>query len=210
MTSYAPYKKQGIASWYGKRYHGKKTSTGEIYDMYAMSAAHTVLPIPSYAKVTNPANGRSVVVRINDRGPFKHDRLIDLSYVAAYQLGLVNQGSGLVEVEAIDTSAEALKKYSLQEANLPEKTAPVIQALPAESVNLPYFVQAGAFKNEINGNILQKKIQGLGLVGNVGVANVYNNGIYRVRLGPYASKQEAENSATEIRSRLNMTALVTN
>ena len=210
MTSYAPYKKQGIASWYGKRYHGKKTSTGEIYDMYAMSAAHTVLPIPSYAKVTNPANGRSVVVRINDRGPFKHDRLIDLSYVAAYQLGLVNQGSGLVEVEAIDTSAEALKKYSLQEANLPEKTAPVIQALPAESVSLPYFVQAGAFKNEINGNILQKKIQGLGLVGNVGVANVYNNGIYRVKLGPYASKQEAENSATEIRSRLNMTALVTN
>lgn len=210
MTSYAPYKKQGIASWYGKRYHGKKTSTGEIYDMYAMSAAHTVLPIPSYAKVTNPANGRSVIVRINDRGPFKHDRLIDLSYVAAYQLRLVDQGSGLVEVEAIDTSAGAMQKKMMQQATLPETMTPVIQSAKTESISIPYYVQVGAFKNEINGNILQKKIQGLGLVGNVGVANVYNNGIYRVRFGPYATKQEAENSATEIRSRLNMTALVTN
>ena len=210
MTSYAPYKKQGIASWYGKRYHGKKTSTGEVYDMYAMSAAHTVLPIPSYAKVTNPANGRSVVVRINDRGPFKHDRLIDLSYVAAYQLRLVEQGSGLVEVEAIDTSAGAMQKKLMEQATLPETITPVIQSPKTESISTPYYVQVGAFKNELNGNILQKKIQGQGVFGNVEVANVYNNGIYRVRLGPYASKQEAENSATEIRSRLNMTALVTN
>jgi rare lipoprotein A len=210
MTSYAPYKKQGIASWYGKRYHGKKTSTGEIYDMYAMSAAHTVLPIPSYAKVTNPANGRSVVVRINDRGPFKHDRLIDLSYVAAYQLRLVDQGSGLVEVEAIDTSAGAMQKNLMEQVTLPETITPVIQSPKTESISTPYYVQVGAFKNELNGNILQKKIQGQGVFGNVEVANVYNNGIYRVRLGPYASKQEAENSATEIRSRLNMTALVTN
>ena len=210
MTSYAPYKKQGIASWYGKRYHGKKTSTGEVYDMYAMSAAHTVLPIPSYAKVTNPASGRSVIVRINDRGPFKHDRLIDLSYVAAYQLRLVDQGSGLVEVEAIDTSAGAMQKNLMEQVTLPETITPVIQSPKTESISTPYYVQVGAFKNELNGNILQKKIQGQGVFGNVEVANVYNNGIYRVRLGPYASKQEAENSATEIRSRLNMTALVTN
>jgi len=109
MTQYAPYTKQGIASWYGKRYHGRKTSSGEVYDMYAMSGAHTTLPIPSYVRVTNLANKRSVIVRINDRGPFKHDRLIDLSYAAAHRLGLIAQGSGMVEVEWIDTSPEALK-----------------------------------------------------------------------------------------------------
>ncbi len=102
MPTVQSYKMRGIASWYGKRFHGKKTSSGELYDMYAMTAAHTVLPLPSYAKVTNLANGRSVVVRINDRGPFKKDRIIDLSYAAAYKLGLIARGSGLVEVEAVD------------------------------------------------------------------------------------------------------------
>lgn len=102
MTVSQPYKMRGVASWYGKRFHGKKTSNGETYDMYAMTAAHAVLPLPSYARVTNVANGRSVVVRINDRGPFKKDRIIDLSYAAAYKLRLIAQGSGLVEVEAIN------------------------------------------------------------------------------------------------------------
>ncbi len=102
MTSYQPYKERGIASWYGKRFHGRKTSNGEIYDMYSMTAAHTILPLPSYVKVTNPANGRWVIVRVNDRGPFKHNRIIDLSFAAAYKLGYTNKGSTLVEVEAID------------------------------------------------------------------------------------------------------------
>ncbi len=101
MTELAPYKARGVATWYGRRYHGKKTSSGEPYDMYAMSAAHTVLPIPSYARVTNTANGRSVIVRVNDRGPFIADRLIDLSYTAAFKLGLIGAGSGMVEVESI-------------------------------------------------------------------------------------------------------------
>jgi rare lipoprotein A len=101
MTSLQPFKQRGLASWYGKRYHGRKTSSGEIYDMYAMSAAHPTLPIPSYARVTNVANGKSVVVRINDRGPFRSERIIDLSYVAAHKLGLIQAGQGRVEVEAI-------------------------------------------------------------------------------------------------------------
>lgn len=246
MTTYVPYKKQGIASWYGKRYHGKKTSTGEVYDMYAMSAAHTVLPIPSYAKVTNPANGRSVIVRINDRGPFKHDRLIDLSYVAAYQLRLIKQGSGLVEVETIDTSAEAMRGVQNNktvtavvptESSVSENPPVTVQAVSTEpaatskpitntaapptptqaAISAPtaptatqYYVQAGAFKNEINGNLLQKKIQGLELAENVGLTNVYNNGLYRVKLGPYASKKEADTSAAKIRSQLNIAALVIN
>lgn len=101
MTNLARYKVRGTATWYGRRYHGKPTSSGEPYDMYAMTAAHPTLPIPSYARVTNLANGRSVVVRINDRGPFIGDRLIDLSYTAAHRLGLLANGSAQVEVETI-------------------------------------------------------------------------------------------------------------
>ena len=99
--SLTPYRQRGIATWYGRKFHGKPTSSGERYDMYAMSAAHTILPIPSYARVTNLSNGRSVVVRVNDRGPFHAERIIDLSYAAAYKLGFVNAGSVRVEVEAI-------------------------------------------------------------------------------------------------------------
>jgi rare lipoprotein A len=224
MTAYQAYKKQGVASWYGKRYHGKKTSTGEIYDMYGMTAAHTTLPIPSYAKVTNPANGRSVIVRINDRGPFKRDRLIDLSYVAAYQLRLVNHGSGLVEVEAIDTSVAAMQTAAapVSAVSRPEQNEAegvLIQAVPNEAVTSPsakldapvapgVYLQLGAFKNEANSQILQKKIQESGLVENAAAAKVYNDGLYRVRLGPYASKVEAENMAAKIRQQLNMTAVI--
>lgn len=95
------YRARGIASWYGRKFHGRPTSSGERYDMYAMTAAHTVLPIPSYARVTHLGNGRSVVVRINDRGPFHADRIIDLSYAAAHKLGVVGAGSARVEVETI-------------------------------------------------------------------------------------------------------------
>jgi rare lipoprotein A len=101
MTSLQPFRQRGMASWYGKRYHGQKTSSGEIYDMYAMSAAHPTLPIPSYARVTSLANGRSVVVRINDRGPFHAARIIDVSYAAAHKLGFVQAGAAQVEVESI-------------------------------------------------------------------------------------------------------------
>src|SRR5213075_816152 len=94
-----PYRQRGIASWYGRRFHGQKTSSGELYDMYAMSAAHTTLPIPSYVRVTSVANGRSVVVRVNDRGPFHPGRIIDLSYAAAHRIGIAQRCSGLVDVE---------------------------------------------------------------------------------------------------------------
>lgn len=101
MQALAPYDEVGIGSWYGKKFHGARTSSGEPYDMYAMTAAHPTLPIPSYARVTNLENGKSVVVRINDRGPFHSSRIIDLSYTAAYKLGYVNKGSAKVEVESI-------------------------------------------------------------------------------------------------------------
>ena len=266
MTSYAPYIKQGVASWYGKRYHGKQTSSGEIYDMYGMSGAHTTLPIPSYVRVTNPENKRSVIVRINDRGPFKHDRLIDLSYAAAYKLRLTEKGSGVVEVEWIDTSAEALKKMnaaqvaSTQNAveitpvSFKETPQPTVKTVPPPTVvtaplptvaaaqvpavvpapatpsapapvqknpapaqkinavieNANYYVQVGAFKNQLNGDNLQKKIFGLDLAGDAAVTNVYNDGIYRVRLGPFETRKQADISANKVRKQLNMPAIVTN
>jgi rare lipoprotein A len=100
MTAIEPYKSRGLATWYGRRYHGKPTASGEPYDMYAMTGAHTTLPIPSYARVTNLKTGRSVVIRINDRGPFVDGRLIDVSYTAAHKLGIL-AGATMVEVEAI-------------------------------------------------------------------------------------------------------------
>ncbi len=101
MLSVQPFTQRGIASWYGRRFHGQRTSSGEVYDMYAMTAAHPTLPIPSYARVTHVASRRSVVVRINDRGPFHSGRIIDLSFAAAHRLGIDKAGSAEVIVESI-------------------------------------------------------------------------------------------------------------
>lgn len=198
MTEVQPYKARGVASWYGKRYHGNKTSSGEIYDMYGMTAAHTTLPIPSYARVTNPVNGKSVVVRINDRGPFRKERLIDLSYVAAHRLGLIGNGSGIVEVEAIDTRSP---EQAVPQAKTPPAAAPV-QAAGS-------FVQAGAFRSKENAQQLNDRLRQQGMAQNVAVENWYNDGIYRVRLGPYASRDEAERAASKIRQALGISTLVT-
>jgi rare lipoprotein A len=133
MTELAPYKARGIASWYGRRYHGQKTSSGEIYDMYGMTAAHTVLPIPSYARVTNLTNGKFVVVRVNDRGPFHADRLIDLSYTAAYKLGVLGGGRAMVEVEAINPDTGTTQAPAVAAAPVPAIAAPsaaTVTALP--------------------------------------------------------------------------------
>ncbi|KRA01351.1 MAG: septal ring lytic transglycosylase RlpA family protein [Achromobacter sp.] len=119
-TSGQAYKKRGIASWYGKKFHGNSTSIGETYDMYAMTAAHTTLPIPSYARVTSMVNGKTIIVRVNDRGPFHSDRIMDLSYVAAYKLGIIGPGSGQVVVEAIQ--AEEIRRLASQGA--PAASAP--------------------------------------------------------------------------------------
>jgi len=199
MTEYQPYKARGLASWYGKRYHGNKTSTGEIYDMYSMSAAHPTLPIPSYVRVTNPANGKSVVVRVNDRGPFHKERLIDLSYAAAHRLGIVGNGSGIVEVEAIDTR-------SPEQAIIPA-TAETPPAKPVATAG--NYVQAGAFRSRANAEQLNERLRQNGLAQAVPMENWYNNGIYRVRLGPYASRDEAERAATNIRQTLGISTLVT-
>jgi rare lipoprotein A len=135
MTVVGNFRERGLASWYGKKFNGERTSSGEIYDMYAMTAAHPTLPLPSYARVTNLANHKSVVVRINDRGPFMKDRIIDLSDTAAYKLGLIADGSAEVEVDSIDpnVTVKSIDASTLQSqplgSNSPVNLAPV--AVPA-------------------------------------------------------------------------------
>jgi len=124
MTAIRPHRERGVASWYGRRYHGKPTSSGETYDMYGMTAAHPTLPIPSYARVTNVETNRTVVVRVNDRGPFLHDRVIDLSYAAAYRIGTVTGGSGTVDVELL--VPEAASRQTLAPA--PRRGTPSVPA----------------------------------------------------------------------------------
>jgi rare lipoprotein A len=138
LTQLKPFRERGHASWYGKKFHGQSTSNGERYDMYAMTAAHPTLPLPSYAKVSNPRNGKTVIVRINDRGPFLNNRVIDLSYTAAAKLGYVGAGSAEVEVTLIDEPEKfaALAKSSQQPPlalSAPTAPTPSTNAMPSES-----------------------------------------------------------------------------
>ncbi len=202
MTEFRPYKAAGVASWYGRRYHGQKTSSGEVYDMYGMSAAHPTLPIPSFVRVTNPENGRSVVVRVNDRGPFKKDRLIDLSYAAAYKLRLTGKGSGQVEVELIDAlnfDAKAAQPTLSLDKNIDGKVA-------AGGA----FLQVGAFRQKDNADQLRDKIAQSGFSKNGTVESWYNDGIHRVRLGPYPSRDDAERVAAQLKQSMGLTAIITN
>jgi rare lipoprotein A len=193
------YKKTGVASWYGKLFHGKKTASGETYDMYSMTAAHTVLPLPSYVKVTNVENGRSVIVRVNDRGPFKHEREIDLSYAAAHKLRLIEKGSGLVQVEAIDPA-----QYVSQPIPLQQQSGPL-----EETTSTRHYVQAGAFGDENNAIALENRLLGLNIEELTRINRMYNGGLHRLTIGPYQSKEQAEKIAKFIQNKLNISTIIT-
>ena len=207
-TRLTPYKARGVASWYGKRYHGQKTSSGEMYDMYAMTAAHTILPLPSYARVTNVATGKSVVVRVNDRGPFHEDRLIDLSYIAAQRLGLLGTGSGIVEVEAIVPGNEVspVVPETPPEPVPAPAPAPAASALGTEPGSI--YVQLGAFSVVQNADAFLRKMQ-IDLSWLSDSMNVYGkDGLYRVHAGPYSSREEAGRIAERVQTELGFKALV--
>jgi rare lipoprotein A len=142
MTRLEPFRERGIATWYGRRYHGRPTSIGEIYDMYGMTAAHPTLPLPSYARVTNVRTGRSVIVRVNDRGPFLHGRVIDLSYAAAAKLAAALPGSAEVEVELI-TQFDPMPAVTASSGSRPDPGpvgvpgSQVVQVAPVSSASLP-------------------------------------------------------------------------
>jgi len=211
MTSFYPYKERGVASWYGKRYHGKKTSIGEYYDMYSMTGAHTTLPIPCYVRVTNTENGKSVIVRINDRGPFKKDRVIDLSFAAAYKLRLSDKGSGPVEVELIDPRQfSALKKTpDVITEKIKEKEVTPSQPKTEEAITIePLYIQAGAFKNEKNADLLLKQLSEMKLENTPPFKKEFTEDLFHVVIGPFNSKNEANNVADLIKSKIKISIFV--
>ncbi|MBI1395717.1 MAG: septal ring lytic transglycosylase RlpA family protein [Betaproteobacteria bacterium] len=199
MTELRPYRARGIATWYGRRYHGKRTSTGEIYDMYAMTAAHTTLPLPCYARVTSIRTGRSVVVRVNDRGPFRSDRLIDLSYAAAYRLGLLKDGSGLVDVELI-LPGESGRTMATGYSGSGDGTddSPLATMPPTSGV----FLQFAAFSDVAYASDFVRKMRAElpDLARPVSVFAM--SGLYRVQAGPFADRDSAQREADRVGARL--------
>lgn len=177
MPSSRGYLEQGIASWYGTKFHGRSTSSGEPYDMYAMTAAHKSLPLPTYVEVTNLRNGRHTIVKVNDRGPFHGNRIIDLSYAAATKLGIIGHGTGLVEVRAIDPG------YQQPEPRPITASMKVVQKADPD-----LFIQVGAFSSRQNALRLRERLeQSLSQVIRIQQTTHLGNQVFRVQIGPLAS-----------------------
>lgn len=187
LTSSKGFKQKGIASWYGKKFHGRKTSSGEIYDMYAMTAAHKTLPLPTYVEVKNLKNGKKAVVRVNDRGPFHDNRIIDLSYTAALKLGLAQAGTGLVEVRAIDP-----RSYS-------RGGAPVRSGgRSSRREEADFYIQVGAFSNYDSARKLKSKLAPLKQQIRIARTKVNRKTLYRVQVGPLRSVEKADDIASRL------------
>jgi rare lipoprotein A len=193
------YRERGVASWYGRKFHGRRTSSGEPYDMYAMTAAHRTLPLPSYVRVRNLQNGRSVVVRVNDRGPFLHNRLIDLSYSAAARLGVLATGTAMVEVESVTPDAPTTTVATTTGVQIINTAA----AAPLDAAPPRLSVQVGAFSRYENATSLRDRLQRAGFApiyintpaaGNAGDSTK----IYRVRIGPLATVEQGDRMVSDV------------
>jgi rare lipoprotein A len=183
------YTARGTASWYGTKFHGKRTSSGEPYDMYAMTAAHKTLPLPTYVEVANLKNGRSVIVKVNDRGPFHDDRLIDLSYSAATRLDILPYGTGQVEIRAIDPEQTT-------DSTTPADTTPA-----TTQENAALYLQVGAFSSRGNAQRLQDDLQSQ----NIGAIRIVETTtaagtFFKVQVGPLASHMEANRVTQELKT----------
>lgn len=217
MTSLSYYKQQGIGSWYGKKFHGLQTSSGETYDMFGMTAAHPTLPIPSYARVTSLENGKQVIVRVNDRGPFLSGRLIDLTYTAAYKLGYVNKGSGRVEVELLlpdeieriqngstttytgTASTKPISAFKVGKSQTDTRTT--TSAVTAASVVSGYYVQFGAYQSISNAKSHQDRYSRLWPGHYPVIKTVPHDGLYKLMAGPFSTKEEASLARQEMLDR---------
>lgn len=193
LKSSTGFSERGIASWYGNKFHGHKTSNGETYDMYAMTAAHKTLPIPCYVQVTNLQNGKQVIVRVNDRGPFHENRIIDLSYAAAKKLGITAKGTGLVEIRTVEPGQPAPPV-----TRVATNKAPALQTPIAKPV---LYLQLGSFIERNNAESLRAQL----VLNNVHAAaiqqtTVDRHNIYRVRIGPLTTVEEADRIASQISS----------
>ncbi|CAN5295189.1 septal ring lytic transglycosylase RlpA family protein [soil metagenome] len=235
MTALRSYKERGLASWYGKQFHGESTASGERYDMYAMTAAHKTLPIPSYARVTSVKSGKSVIVRINDRGPFHEDRIIDLSYAAAVRIGGPNVGTQMVDVELLmpdeiariresrgrgDTSIASVAptQASVPSSAVTAVVASIPASIPAVSGDgasgdgAPsagvVAIQVGAFSVRSNADAMIDRIarEMPDLAARATV--VMRDGLYRVRIGPYGDALQAVADQQRMRDSFSDAALL--
>jgi rare lipoprotein A len=226
MTQDRAFRERGLASWYGRKFHGRRTASGEVYDMYAMTAAHPTLPIPSYARIRNPANGREVVVRINDRGPFHKGRIVDLSYTAALKLDLL-RGVAPVELERI-TFAEirsgAWRRGETSEdvAAAPSSAPPLLDSAPSAAApeadagalrplaTAPrgFWIQLGAFRQRDGAESFQRRVadelEWLSPLLTVFV----DTPLFRLQAGPYASRDEAREGAERVREALQLVPVI--
>lgn len=179
------FRERGVASWYGKKFHGRKTSSGEIYDMYRLTAAHKHLPLPTSVKVTNLENGRSIVVRVNDRGPFHDNRVLDVSYAAAQKLGMVEKGTAFVSIEALGTGSSEVITAS-------------VDPIPAKG-ELSLYIQIGAFAKKPNAQKLFEQVsKKLSNLVRIRAVNVDKQSIYRVQVGPIATVDFADKVVTTL------------
>lgn len=188
METSKGYREKGVASWYGKKFHGHRTSSGETYDMYAMTAAHKTLPLPTYVQVTNLENDRTVIVKVNDRGPFHDNRIIDLSYAAARKLRIGAKGTGLVEVTAIDP----------REFHQARKQPPALLASHPVHAQYKLFLQVGAFISEQNAEKLKRRLTRMIKPSQVHTNFAAEKNVYRVRIGPLASVEEADELSSQL------------
>lgn len=197
LNSAEGYVGTGIASWYGRKFQGQRTSSGEPYDMFAMTAAHKTLPLPTFVRVTNLRNGRQVVVKVNDRGPFHPGRIIDLSYAAAWKLGMLKQGSAPVRVEAIDAVPLRIAQSSTAAAPAPVMTVaastPVADPPPApvpeaSTADVDQYLQVGAFADPANARTLAARLRAAGLPQTFVDPPRNGETYYRVRLGPFSDR----------------------
>lgn len=204
MSTITPFEQTGMASWYGKKFHGLKTASGEPYNMYKLTGAHKTLPIPSYVRVTHLGTQKSVIVKVNDRGPFAHNRIMDLSYAAAKQLDIIRTGSAKVTISLIDPEQPNAPLPAAPPATTTTPLLPAVSALTASGL----YVQVGAFIKEENADHLQQRIL-TDLPDTQPVMNkVYNGKVFQIVLGPYPSHELAAEAAGVMRDQLQLPALI--
>jgi rare lipoprotein A len=227
-TSGKPYKARGLASWYGSLFHGQRTASGEIFDMHQLTAAHTTLPIPSYARVTHTGSGAQVIVRVNDRGPFKDDRIIDLSFAAARRLGFANAGVAEVEVEMLSADeVEALARGEARATVPPVATVPVpppaaptaatppppapqaVSPLPAKALlSSGFYAQLASFRDAASARTFAVRAAAVGALANR-VVEEASGAVTRVLAGPFVSRSDAESAASAAARALGVEPIIT-
>lgn len=191
------YVERGIASWYGTKFHGRRTSSGESYDMYAMTAAHKSLPLPTYVEVINLENRNSVVVKVNDRGPFHDNRIIDMSYAAARKLGMLDKGTALVEVRSINPGKQQKNDVRHVSESSSQNTTPR-SVEPVETVE-KFFIQIGAFNELSNAERLRARLDDIeDKYAKIYQTVVDDSTLYRVRIGPLSDVDTADRVVSKL------------